>query len=77
MASNVFPIARYVYIALTFFWLQALFLVPFNNRIIQPGCAYLVFTVNIIIIGIIAVQAIRALDPSHVVDLVLDGYFNE
>lgn len=75
MESSVFPITLYVSVALAIFWLQALFLLPFDVGHLQPVGAYIIFTANIIVIGIIAIQAIRALDPTHVVDRTLDWYF--
>ncbi len=77
MGSKVFPIIPYVSFALTAFWLQALFLIPFDIGRLKPVCAYAIFTVSVIAIGAIAVRAIRALDPNHVVDRTLDWYFNE
>ncbi len=77
MGSKVFPIIPYVSVALTAFWLQAFFLISFDIGRLKPVYAYTVFTLNVIVIGAIAVQAIRALDPTHVVDRTLDWYFNE
>jgi hypothetical protein len=77
MGSAVFPIVRYICVGLTLFWLQALFLLPLDTRFFTPTWAYIVFTANVIAIGVIAVQAIRALDPNNVVDRTLDWYFDE
>ena len=76
MVPAVFPITRYVCVTLTLFWLQALFLLPFETRF-APAGAYIVFTFNVIAIGVIAVKAIRVLDHNNVVDRTLDWYFHE
>ena len=78
MVSVVFPVVRYVYFPMIGLSLQAFFLLRFNTAFIpKPVCAYAIFVINIMLIGVIASQAIRSFDLNYVVDGAVDWYFNE